>query len=83
MKQAPKACYAHIDVYLEKLGVRRSSVDSNLYFKVVQGMRFILVLYVDDLVLRGSEPLMIECERDLASEFDMKDNYMMYYFMGL
>lgn len=83
MKQAPKACYAHIDGYLVKLGVRRSISDSNLYVKVVQGMCFILALYVDDQVLRGSEPLMIECERDLASKFDMKDIDMMYYFMGL
>jgi len=46
-------------------------------------MCLILVLYVDDLVLIGSEPLMIECKRELASEFDMKDTDMMYYFMGL
>ena len=83
MKQAPRACYAHINGYLVKLGVTRSSADSNLYFKVVKGMHFILVLYVDDLVFIGSEPLIIECERDLASGFDMKDIDMMYYFMGL
>jgi len=44
-----------------KLRSIRSSFDLNLYFKVVQGMPFILVLYVDDLFLVGSESLMLEC----------------------
>ena len=56
-----------------KLGFRRSNADPNHYFKVVQGMPLILVLYVDDLFLTGSEPLMIKCKRELESEFQMKD----------
>jgi len=55
------------------LGFLRSSVDPNLYFKIVQAMPLILVLYVDDLFLTGSEPLMIECKRKLAFEFEMRD----------
>lgn len=46
-------------------------------------MPLILVLYVDDLFLTRSEPLMIECKKDLASEFEMKDIGMIYYFLGL
>ena len=42
----------------------------------------ILVLYVDNLFLTGSEPLMIECMRKLASEFEMKDLGLMHYFLG-
>eukprot|EP00253_Pinus_taeda_P032760 PITA_32760 len=59
LKQAPRAWYAHIDSYLVKLGFTRSYVDPNVYFKVVQGMSLILVLYVDDLFLTGSKPLII------------------------
>jgi hypothetical protein len=33
------------------LGVTKSKADSNLYFKVVDGGRIILLLYVDDLFL--------------------------------
>eukprot|EP00253_Pinus_taeda_P012388 PITA_12388 len=36
LKQAPRAWYTHIDNYLMKLGLTRSNVDPNLYFKVVQ-----------------------------------------------
>jgi len=83
LKQAPRAWYTCIDSYLVKLGFTRSNVDPNLYFKVVQGMLLILVLYVDDLFLIGSEPLMIECKMDLASKFEMKYLGLMHYFLGL
>lgn len=82
LKQAPRASYVHIDNYLVKLGFT-SNVDPNLYFKVVQGMPLILVLYVDNLFFTGSEPLMIECKRKLASKFEMKDLGLMHYFPGL
>ena len=80
---SPRSWYARIDSYLVKLGFTRSNVDPNLYFKVVQGMSLILVLYVENIFLTGSEPLMIECKRELASEFNMKDLRLMHYFIGL
>ena len=43
----------------------------------------IFVLYVDDLFLTCSEPLILECKRELAFEFKMKDLGMMHYFLGL
>jgi len=66
-----------------KLGFIRSKANSNLYFKIVQGMPLFLVLYVNDIFLIGSEPLMIEYKRKLAYEFEMKDLGLMHYFLGL
>ena len=43
-KQAPRALYG-------------SSVDPSLYFKMVQGMTLILVLYVENILLTDNEPL--------------------------
>eukprot|EP00253_Pinus_taeda_P014672 PITA_14672 len=43
----------------------------------------ILVLYVDDLFLTGTNPLIHQCKRELASEFEMKDLGLMHYFLGL
>jgi len=83
LKQAPGAWYSHIDNYLVKLGFTRRNVDPNLYFKVVQSMPLILVLYVDSLFLIGNQILMVHGKRELASEFEMKDLGMMQLFLGL
>ena len=56
LDQAPKAWYGWIDVFLVKLGFTKSDVDSNLYYKVVEGDTLILVLYVDDLFLLDTTP---------------------------
>ena len=66
-----------------KLGFTRSNVDPNLYFKVDREKPLILVLYVDDLFLTGVDPLIQQCKRELADEFEMKDLGLMHYFLGL
>jgi hypothetical protein len=81
LKQEPRAWYARIDGYLMSLGFSKSVVDTILYYKTVNGESLILVLYVDDLFLTGTESLIVECA--LASEFEMEYLGMMHYFLGL
>ena len=38
---------------------------------------------MDDLFLTGVDPLIHQCKRELASEFEMKDLGMVHYFLGL
>jgi hypothetical protein len=65
------------------LGFSKSIVDPNLYYHIIVDECLILVLYVDDLFLTGSESLIAECKRALTSEFEMKVLGMMHYFLGL
>jgi hypothetical protein len=65
------------------LDLRKSVVDSNLYYKVDNVESLILILYIDDLFLTGAKHLIACCKHELASEFDMKDPGMMHYFLGL
>ena len=51
------------------LGFTKSDVDSNLYYKVVDGDPLILVIYVDDLFLMREKRLIIECNREFSFEF--------------
>jgi hypothetical protein len=83
LKQAPRVWYARIDNYLMRLGFSKSHVDSNLYYKVMNNAPVILLLYVDDLFLTGEESLIIQCKKELTSEFDMKDLGLMHYYLGL
>jgi hypothetical protein len=83
LKQAPRAWYARIDSYLTRLGFSKSHADPNLYYKVVNNAPVILLPYVDNLFLTGEKSLIIQCKKELASEFDMKDLGLMHYYLGL
>ena len=66
-----------------KVGFTRINALPNLYFKVDRERPLILVLYVDDLFLTGADPLIQQCKRKLASDFEMKDLGLMHYILGL
>ena len=83
LKQAPHAWYTRIDSYFIRLGFTKSEADANLYHIVVDGKIFIIVLYVDDVILTGDENLITSCKEDLAREFEMKDMGLLNYFLGL
>jgi hypothetical protein len=72
-----------MDGFLMFLGFNKSVDDPNLYYHIVGDECLILVLYVDDLFLTGSERLIVGCKQELTSEFEMKDMGMMHYFLGL
>jgi hypothetical protein len=54
LKQAPRAWYSRIDVYLQIMGFTKSEADPNLYFIIVGAYPLILVLCIDDLFLTGA-----------------------------
>jgi hypothetical protein len=64
------------------LGFNKSVANPNLYYKIVNGESLILVLYIDDLFLTGTESLIVECKYALTSEFEMEYLGMMHYFLG-
>ena len=55
LKQAPRAWYIKIDRYLDEQGFQRSPSDSNMYVKRVGNNIIILVIYVDDIIITGSQ----------------------------
>jgi hypothetical protein len=66
LKQAPQAWYVKIYGHLMSLGYNKSGYDPNLYYNTVNGESLILVLYVDDLFITGTESLIDECKYALA-----------------
>jgi hypothetical protein len=83
LKQDSRSWYARMHNYLTRLGFSKSHADPNLYYKVVDNAPVILLLYVDDLFITGEESLIIQCKKELAFEFDMKDLGLMHYYLGL
>jgi hypothetical protein len=83
LKQAPRSWYEKMDGFLMSLGFSKSVDDPNLYYHIDGNECLILVLYVDDLFLIGSERLIVECKQALTAKFEMKDLGLMHYFLGL
>ena len=54
LKQAPRAWYNKIDEFLSKLGFVKSLSESTLYIKGNQANSIVISLYVDDLLVTGS-----------------------------
>eukprot|EP00253_Pinus_taeda_P002235 PITA_02235 len=78
-----------------KVAFLRGSIKEEVYVEHPEGFEvqdrqahvenerpLILVLYVDDLFLTGTDPLIHQCKRELAFEFEM-DLGLMHYFLGL
>ena len=83
LKHAPRTWYDIIDGFLSSLCFTKSKADSNLYYKVEDGKPVILLLYVDDLFVRGMDGLIAHTKRKLAAEVEMEDLGMMHYFLGM
>ena len=59
LKQAPCSWYSKMDRFLLATNFSRCHFDNNVYTKRVDGHLIILLLYVDDLILTGSDPKLI------------------------
>eukprot|EP00253_Pinus_taeda_P026034 PITA_26034 len=84
LKQAPRAWYAKMDSFLLEFGFSRCHSDNTAYTKKVGKSLIILVLYVDDLILTGSDPnVMNHVKSSLKKKFEMTDLGHLHYFLGL
>eukprot|EP00253_Pinus_taeda_P028008 PITA_28008 len=84
LKQAPRAWYAKMDSFLLESGFSRCHSDNTVYAKKVGKSLIILVIYVDDLILTGSDPNLINhVKSSLKKKFEMTELGYLHYFLGL
>eukprot|EP00253_Pinus_taeda_P003386 PITA_03386 len=84
LKQAPRAWYAKMDSLLLESGFSRCHYDNTVYTKKVGKSLIILVLYVNDLILTGSDSNLINhVKSNLKKKFEMTDLGKLHYFVGL
>eukprot|EP00253_Pinus_taeda_P027213 PITA_27213 len=73
-----------MDSFLLESGFSRCYSDNIVYTKKVGNSLIILVLYVDDLVLTGSDPNLINhVKSNLKKKFEMTDLGHLHYFIDL
>jgi hypothetical protein len=84
IKRAPRAWYAKMGSFLINISFSRCHSDPNFYTKKVGIHLIILVLYVNDLILTGSDPkLLTHVKSILKKKFEMTDLRYLQYFLGL
>eukprot|EP00253_Pinus_taeda_P024815 PITA_24815 len=84
LKQAPRAWYVKMDSFLLESGFSRCHSDNTVYTKKEGKSLIILVLYVDDIILTGSDPNLINhVKSSLKNKFEMTDLGHLHYFLGL
>eukprot|EP00253_Pinus_taeda_P009330 PITA_09330 len=84
LKQAPRAWCAKMDSFLLESGFSRCHYDNTVYTKKEGKSLITLVLYVDDLILTGSDPNLINhVKSSLKKNFEMTELGHLHYFLGL
>lgn len=84
LKQAPRAWFSVFSSHLVTLGFQASKVDTSLFI-LHKGSAITLVLvYVDDIILTGSDSdFVTQLITQLSSRFVMKDLGQLHYFLGI
>ncbi|XP_019095609.1 PREDICTED: uncharacterized protein LOC109130482 [Camelina sativa] len=84
LKQAPRAWYTELKAYLLSLGFHNSLADTSL-FTLCCGSDFVyLLIYVDDILIIGSNNgLITHILALLAERFSVKDAEALNYFLGI
>nr|CAN62530.1 hypothetical protein VITISV_029281 [Vitis vinifera] len=84
LKQAPRAWYNRINAHLLGLGFKKSQSESTLYIRKINAGRLIISLYIDDLLVTGSNQYLMDKFKDEMEEvFEMTDLGDMSYFLGM
>jgi hypothetical protein len=84
LKKHPRAWYAKMDSFLIATGFSRCHSDPNVYNKKVGTHLIILFLYVDDIILTGSDSkILSHVKTSLKKKFEMTYLGFLHYFLGL
>jgi len=84
LKQAPRAWYKRLSDFLLSIGFQASKADTSLFILSYGGALFYLLVYVDDILLTGSNSeLLHKLINLLSSEFKLRDLGMVHYFLGI
>ena len=84
LKQAPRAWFDRFSMFLLSSGFVCSTADSSLFVSQRKEGILLLLVYVDDIILIGSNPHLIsQFIKVLGCEFSMKDLGYIHYFLGV
>jgi hypothetical protein len=84
LKQSPRAWFSRLSEKLIQLGFIGSKADSSLFIYQKNSVTMYLLIYVDDIIITGSDPAAItELLQLLRVDFAVKDLGDLHYFLGV
>ena len=83
LKQSPYAWFGKFSQAIEKFGILKSKSDHSVFYKKSDGGIILLVVYVDDIVITGSDTTRISSLKSFFHiQFHTKDLGMLKYFLS-
>ena len=84
LKQAPRAWYQELSNHLLKSGFTNSLADTSLFILRRHNSLIYLLVYVDDIIITGNDPVMLQQTLTLlATRFSVKDPEDLNSFLGI
>ena len=84
LKQAPRAWNTKLDSCLVRLGFARCESEHGMYARGATPSRLLVGVYVDDLVITGSDSSDIDMFKlEMQSLFQMSDLGLLSYYLGI
>ena len=84
LKQSPRAWFDRFSSVVKKFGLIQSKYDHSMFYQHTDVGMILLVVYVDDIVITGSNALGISSLKAfLNSHFQTKDLRPLKYFLGI
>jgi hypothetical protein len=84
LRQAPRAWFQEFASFVTSIGFSQTRSDSSLFVYRHGNHTAYLLLYVDDMVLTGSSPLLLQhIIKRLSSAFAVKDMGPVHFFLGI
>jgi hypothetical protein len=84
LKQAPRAWNAKLDTSLQQLGFTRCASEHAVYGRGTSSSRLLVGIYVDDLIITGSDQQEIEkFKSEMKKLFSMSDLGLLSFYLGI
>lgn len=83
LKQAPRAWYAKLQETLQQFGLQPSAADPGLYYATAEGATLFIIVYVDDLLIAGTQKEVTDMLEKLKAKFSIRDLGDATYFLGM
>lgn len=84
LKQSPREWFKKLHDFLLSIGFQCSKSDNSLFFNCTQNYKLFLLVYVDDIILTGSDStLLSSIISQLDQAFTIKDLGTLSYFLGV